>query len=422
MSSIFIAHAARALHGLAALAALGLSSPTRILAEPLTLDEAMRVALTAQPLLDAQKAGIRAAEEAQVAARQLPDPKLKLGLLNVPISGQDAFTLTQDPMTMRMIGVMQEFTRADKRRLRGQLVEISRRQQTDELDATQRSILRDVAVAWLDAYFSQRAVALVAAQERETTRQIDLLTVGVKTGRASQADAIAARIELDMLKDRSSHLAQQEAVARAELSRWIGPQAQRPIAAELPTLPQPKEVEEVSALLSEHPHVATLEQSVQKARAEAELAKLATKPDWNVELSYGIRGSAFGDMVTLQFGIDLPVFQKNRQLRDVAAKLAEAQRAQALKDDNLREMQSMLRVRHAQYRSGMQRLERYRTSTVPMSASQVEAALAAYRAGRGSLGAVLEARRMQLDVLLQQLMLEAETAKAQAQIVFYDQQ
>ena len=421
MSSILLVRAVPALARLVGRAVLTLSLPLSSLAQPLTLDEAMQIAATGQPLLEAQKAGIRAAEEASVAATQLPDPKLKLGLLNVPISGQDAFSLTREPMTMRMVGVMQEFPRADKRRLRGELVDISRRQQADELDATQRSIRRDVALAWLDAHFSQRAVALVAAQERETLRQIDLLTIGVKTGRASQADTIAARIELDMLKDRSSHLTQQEAVARAGLSRWIGPEAQRPIASDLPTLPQPGEMEQLAAQLSEHPHLSTLERSVEKAEAEAELAKLGTKPDWNVELSYGVRGSSFGDMVTLQFGIDLPVFQKNRQLRDVAAKLADAQRAQALRDDNLREMQAMLRAHHAQWRSGLERLARYRTSTVPMAASQVEAALAAYRAGRGTLASVLEARRMQLDVLVQQLMLEADTAKAQAQIVLYDQ-
>jgi outer membrane protein TolC len=47
---------------------------------------------------------------------------------------------------------------------------------------------------------------------------------------------------------------------------------------------------------------------------------------------------------------------------------------------------------------------------------------AAYRSGRGDLAPVLDARRMELDLRLQQITLEAEAAKAQVQIVFYDQQ
>lgn len=420
MPSKFIARAS-ALACFAIQAAVIGWAPLPAAAQPLTLDEALQLATAGQPLLDAQHAGIRAAEEAQVAAAQLPDPKLKLGLLNVPVGGPDAFTLTQDPMTMRMVGVMQEVPRADKRRLRGTLVEIDRRQLGYALDAAQRSIRRDVALAWLDAHFSQRAVALVAAQRREAMRQIELLTIGVKTGRSSQADTIAAQVELDLLEDRSSQLAQQGEVARAALARWLGAQAQRPIAGDPPSLPPPADLEELSAHLGGHPHLSVFEQGVQKAQTQAELARLAGKPDWSVEFSYGVRGSAFGDMVTLQFGIDLPVFQGDRQVREVAARLAEASQAQALRDDNLREMQSMLRVHHAQWRAGVERVERYRSSTVPMAARRVEAALAAYRGGGGSLAEVLAARRMQLDVLLQQLMLEADTVKAQAQIVLYDQ-
>lgn len=420
MLSIVIARA-RLAHALRAVAALTSLLAPVVGAQPLTLEEALQIAEAQQPLLAAQQAGIRAAGEAMVAASQLPDPKLKLGLLNVPATGEDAFSLTRDFMTMRMIGVMQEFPRAEKRRLRGALVEIDRRQQTDELDATHRAIRRDVALSWLEAHFAQRAVGLVEALQRETQRQIDLLTIGVKTGKTSQAEVISGRVELELLKDRGAQLARQDAMARAELSRWIGEQAQRPVASAPAALPEPAPMDTLTAQLAEHPHLSAFERQVELTETEVELARLGSKPDWNMELSYGIRGSAYSDMLTLQVDIDLPVFRKNRQLRDVAAKLASAQRARALRDDNLREMQAMLRRHHADWRSGRERLERFRGSILPQAASRVEAALAAYRAGRGDLAAVLEARRARLDLALAQLMLEADTAKAQAQIVYYDQ-
>jgi outer membrane protein TolC len=395
---------------------------TDCLSQPLGLQEAMDLAQAEQPLLVSQRAAIRAAEEAKVAAAQLPDPKLKAGVINLPVTGPDAWSLTRDFMTMRMVGVMQEFPRADKRRLRSELVEIGRHQKQSELEAARRMIRRDVALGWLEAYYAQRAVSLVDALQRETERQIDALGVGLKAGRTSQADIIAARIELDLLKDRALQFKRQEATARAELFRWLGSEAERPIAPEAPALPQPHALDEVATRLAQHPHLSGFEQQVKLAEADAELARLGGKPDWSVELSYGLRGPGFSDMVTVQFGIDLPVFQKNRQLRDVAAKLATADRARALRDDNLREMQAMLKRHHAEWQAGQERLERFRSTILPQAADRVEATLAAYRAGRGELSRVLEARRMQLDLAMQQLMVQADTAKAQAQIVFYDQQ
>jgi outer membrane protein TolC len=46
-------------------------------------------------------------------------------------------------------------------------------------------------------------------------------------------------------------------------------------------------------------------------------------------------------------------------------------------------------------------------------------ALAAYRGGQGTLAAVLEARRAELDLRLQQLQLAAEQGRAYAQLLYF---
>ncbi|HXF80426.1 MAG TPA: TolC family protein, partial [Usitatibacter sp.] len=86
-------------------------------AVPLTLAEAQRLALERTRQVDAQDAAISAAKHMAVAAGQLPDPTLKAGIDNVPISGPDRFSLGADFMTMKRVGVMQEITGSDKREL-----------------------------------------------------------------------------------------------------------------------------------------------------------------------------------------------------------------------------------------------------------------------------------------------------------------
>ena len=81
---------------------------------PLTLEEALRLAQARSRQLPAQDASAQAARQMATAASQRPDPVLKAGINNLPINGADRFSLTNDFMTMRSVGVTQEFTRGSK--------------------------------------------------------------------------------------------------------------------------------------------------------------------------------------------------------------------------------------------------------------------------------------------------------------------
>ena len=92
-------------------------------AQSLSLEEAQRRAVQRSQQVVAQNAAITASQEMAVAAGQLPDPVLKMGVDNLPVNGPDSWNLSRDFMTMRRIGVMQEITRGEKRELRAQRYE-----------------------------------------------------------------------------------------------------------------------------------------------------------------------------------------------------------------------------------------------------------------------------------------------------------
>ena len=69
-----------------------------------------------------------------------------------------------------------------------------------------------------------------------------------------------------------------------------------------------------------------------------------------------------------------------------------------------------------EWQSGRERLRRYEASLVPLAAERSRAGIAAYRGATGSLGAVLEARRNEIDTQLDELRLELETARLWAQL------
>ena len=102
--------------------ALASAMPTPVIAAEtqLTLAQAQRIAIERSHALPAKDYAAIASREMAVAAGQLPDPMLRAGIENLPVSGDERFSLTSDFMTMRSIGVMQEVTRSDKRRWRSE--------------------------------------------------------------------------------------------------------------------------------------------------------------------------------------------------------------------------------------------------------------------------------------------------------------
>ena len=51
-------------------------------------------------------------------AGQLPDPTLQVGIDNLPVQGSERFSTTADSMTMKRIGIGQEWVSRDKRSAR----------------------------------------------------------------------------------------------------------------------------------------------------------------------------------------------------------------------------------------------------------------------------------------------------------------
>src|SRR4029078_4332904 len=129
--------------------ALCLAVPLCAAAQSLGLAEALAIAESRSPQLAAQRAAAEAAGALVPAARENPDPKLILGVENVPVEGGERWSLTGDGMTMRRYGVMQEFVRGEKRELRETRAAAEARRESAVVEMQRADLRRDVAVAWL---------------------------------------------------------------------------------------------------------------------------------------------------------------------------------------------------------------------------------------------------------------------------------
>lgn len=383
----------------------------------LSLDEALRMAQGNAPALNAASDGARAARELAVAAGQMPDPVLRLGVDNLPVNGPDQGSLTRDFMTMRRIGVMQEYVSVDKRMLLRQRAEID----ATRMDATRLTLAtnlqRDVATAWLDRHFAIKARELLKSLEAEVDLQLRTLDSQLRAGKAVSGDSPTASALLLQTQDRLLVVDRQERLARIAMARWLGRDAERDLA------PAPNI--EILAMDGTDPELVALVPSVREHAKETELAQSdlaiaesGKRPNWSWELSYSQRGSAFSNMVSFGVTIPLTFNAVNRQDREIAAKKAQLAQAQAAHEDLLREARTSFAAAYAEWQSLVERRRRLSEALLPVARQRIDLTMAAYRSGQGSLSSVLESRRAEVEVQLQLLDLQREAARLWAQLHF----
>lgn len=404
---------------LSALAAFSLISASAYAAEtPLTLGEAQRRAVERSRQLAAHGFAVSASREMAIAAGQLPDPVFKLGIDNLPVDGEDRFSLTRDFMTMRRIGVMQELTRGEKRRLRAERFELEAQKGLAEQAATLAIIQRDAALAWLDAYYAEAMARVIAEQRVRGLQEVQASEAAYRAGRGNQADVFMVRSALATLDDRAAELERRVRTARTLLARWTGDIEVRVLGESPPLDTLRLSAHDIHEQLANHPEIAVFSKQEEMAAADARFARAGKRPDWTVELAYSQRGPAYSNMVSLGVSVPWPWDPANRQDREVAAKLAVAQQAAAQRDEALRKHVAEVQAMLQEWESNRGRLVRFEREIVPLALERADATLAAYRGGKSSVNDVLAARRNELEVRLQVLQLEAETARLWAQLNF----
>jgi outer membrane protein TolC len=398
--------------------ALALPVPSLAVEAPLTLAEAQRLAVIRSRQLLAHDFAAGASREMAVAAAQLPDPVLKVGVDNLPVSGAERFSFSQDFMTMRRVGVMQELTRADKRQLRAARFEREAELSLVEKNVTTAAIERDTALAWLDRYYAEAAAAVAAEQTAQAALQVEAAEGAYRAGRGTQADLLAARSALGQAEDRASDFVRRLRNATTMLGRWIGAAAELPLGGQPDTNQLRLDPARLEADLAHHPAVAVLSKREDIAATDARLAQANRNADWSVEVAYQQRGPAYSNMMSVGVSVPLQWDRKNRQDRELAAKIAVADQARAERDERLRAHVAETRAMLDEWQNNRQRQERYQRELIPLARERTSAVMSAYRGAKSSLADVLAARRNETDVRLQALQLDADTARLWAQLNF----
>ncbi len=397
--------------------------PVAALAEtaPLAMQQAVTLALQHDSMLQQLAAEKQSVLAQATAAGQLPDPKLSLGVINLPTN---SFAVGRDSMTMQMVGISQEFpaghTRALSEKRGGQLAEAVQAQIAER----RHDVARQVREAWLQLYYAIHALTLVQSSEAALGQIAGIAKVRYENGSGTQQEWLRARLELANLKERDLDLQNAAQTARAALTRWLGDDTtSRPLPDTLPTLPAPPAYADILNALPSHPLAEADNAQIAAAQTGVDIAEQAYKPAWGIDLSYGRRpggdaGGPFTNMFSAMVSVSLPLFTGKRQDQMVTAARAQANASIDSRDDQLKQLKRMLDEDWARWQQLQELQTLYDRTILPDSNADVTAGLDAYRNGGGDFFELVRSQVGQLDARMRRLRIETGLDSAKADLMY----
>ena len=423
---------------------------------PLSFEKAIRASQKNDPWLTGNVHKQRSLELMSTAVNTLPDPKISIGLANLPTNG---FDFGQEGMTQAKVGIAQMFPRGDTLEFKSQQLRIQSEAFPYQRQDREAKVAVTVGSLWLDAYRVQQSITLIEKNRSLFEQLADIATASYSSalGKTRQQDIVRAQLELTRLEDRLDKLAQQKSHYDGMLSPWLikfytakhskisssideaslvtDLSLYSFLHSSLPNIKLSQQLPQIDLLnpglvtkeswlklgelvlyFSNHPLVIAVEKKVNATKTGIDLAKQKYKPEWGVSASYGYRaddpmGRSRADLFSIGVTFDLPLFTENRQDKEVQSAIS---KTEAVKTEKLLLLRQLL----GSYSSAKGRLLRlidrqylYKTTLLPQIHDQAEASLTAYTNDDGDFSEVVRSRIAVLNAEIDELTLNVEEQK-----------
>lgn len=343
------------------------------------LEEAIRTAVRANPEILRMDAEIRAVRERARQADALPDPELSVGAMNVPTD----LSFTEDPMTMKTVGLSQYLPPAGMRRAARRAAEAS----TAAIESEHMHHVDEVAARTARAFFDIASLDAKLTIARETERLLDddsrAANERYRVGRGAQADVLRANLEKTRLTREILAMEGERGAAAAAFNALLvrpSDAVVAPIEAVDPDEAIPERAAFLSRALSKSPILAHYDAEVVRAEEDARRARLERRPMWSLSATYGERERQ-DDMVSAMVGISLPFLHPVRLSSRAAEADAMIEVARAERSDAENRLRGDVEAALVRLESDARQARLYREAILPQAEINDRAAREAYAVG-----------------------------------------
>jgi len=349
---------------------------------------------------------INALTEKIEPASALPDPRLGVGLLNLPA---DTFDFEQEPMTQKQIFIAQKIPWAGKRALRSEEAQWSARQKQAMLDARRLDLSKDIAAAWYDLGF-------IAKSRQINDRMIELLgriynaaENRYVTGNGLQQNIFQAQVELSKLYNEQISLKARHRILEDRINILLNRKRFEPVVYS-DTLPMPDMkfslTDLESTALRHNPELKIREHEISQHKTRIHLARKDFWPDVDIMAAYGQRdenraGQDRADFFSTTISISLPVWQNRKQDRQLAAATAMRHSAEQSFENLEKSITHQVDGLATEVVSLQDNYLLYRQTLLPQAENWARSALDAYEVGEVEFDTMINAKMRLLMFELQ---------------------
>ncbi len=174
-----------------ALAAAALLPAPWAVAAPLSLDQAIELAVQRSQMTRSAHAGALSAAEMARAAGQQADPMLNIGIDNLPVTGSNKFSTGAEDMTMKRIGIVQEWVSAEKRSAREAAAQATAGRESVMEKVAAAEARMQTAMAYVEAYYAGQALALTTLNEMHAREELEAGKGRLATAAGSSGEVLA---------------------------------------------------------------------------------------------------------------------------------------------------------------------------------------------------------------------------------------
>ncbi|MGQ0428395.1 MAG: TolC family protein [Gammaproteobacteria bacterium] len=351
------------------------------------LQRLVEEAINNNPEIKAADSERQAAESRVSPAGALDDPMLEAGVINLPLASR---AFRREDMTMKMLGVSQQFPYPGKRGLRREVAARDAEVAAHAYAETVNRVVRDVRMAYFDLALVVESASLVKENRRVLGQFAEISAARYAVGQGSQSDVLTARTQLARMDDELIQLERERRAIEAELAFALGRESDdglpAPAKLRLPATDLQIDALRQSALEG-RPQLLGLASLIDRNAGAVDLARREYYPDFEVMLGYGQResmldGTRRDDMVSLTVAVNLPVWRASKRDPGVAEAIAMRNQAADMYRAQLNEVSAQLRRQVAAAEQSLRSARLYESGILPQARLAVESSLAAYRVNR----------------------------------------
>ena len=355
-------------------------------------------ALQRNPEILAARRKLEAARQRPAAAASLPEPMVSVGYASIggPLPGQG---LGREPMARAGFMASQTLPAPGKLGLRRRAALEEAGAAGQEYETILRRVAAQVKSAWHRLHHAHEMLDVNRRSRTLLDRLFRIASARYQTGQGSQKELLDVQMRLTLLEAKEASLEQEARRNEAEINTLRARPLDEPVPR--PAIGEPREVlvsleELYEKARLQSPALAALRHQVRRAELGLELARRESAPDITVAAGYYNMGG-MPPMFEARVDIPLTLFRRTR-LRALEAEQAHGAEAarrtyQATGNDLLFRIKDEWLASATAWRL----LRIYSTTLVPQTALALDAAMAAYEAGRATFADVLAQAAALLD-------------------------